>query len=168
MELQEFIRHIEPMRMRLTRLALRWLSNSDDAEDVVQEALVKLWEARARIDNATKMEHFAMVLVRNISVDMVRKRKQMRVVDTDPLQLPLFGEGEDSRLEERESRQRLRQAVGRLTDKQRALIRMRNVENLTYADIARIMGTTEASVRGMICRARAALMKDLRIDRLKN
>ena len=39
---------------------------------------------------------------------------------------------------------------------------MRNVENLSYADIAKLMGTTESSVRGMICKARMELLKQMK------
>ena len=62
-------------------------------------------------------------------------------------------------LEEREGRQRLQRNIRALTDKQRAMLRMRNVENMQYADIAKIMGTSESSVRGMISKARMALVQ---------
>ena len=62
-------------------------------------------------------------------------------------------------LEEREGRLRLQRSVRALTDKQRAMLRMRNVENMQYADIAKIMGTSESSVRGMISKARMALVQ---------
>ena len=61
-------------------------------------------------------------------------------------------------LEEQESRQRLKRSIEKLTDKQRAILRMRNVENMTYADIAKIIGSSESSVRGMISKARLALL----------
>ena len=65
-------------------------------------------------------------------------------------------------LEEQESRQRLKRSIEKLTDKQRAILRMRNVENMTYADIAKIIGSSESSVRGMISKARLALLKQMK------
>ena len=64
-------------------------------------------------------------------------------------------------LEDKENHQRLQDAITSLTDKQRALIRMRNVENLSYAEIAKMLGTSESSVRAMICKARAALINKM-------
>lgn len=56
----------------------------------------------------------------------------------------------------------LKQSISALSDRHRAIIRMRNVENMPYADIARIIGTTESSVRGMISKARMELIKNLK------
>ena len=64
-------------------------------------------------------------------------------------------------LEEKENHQRLQDAITSLTDKQRALIRMRNVENLSYAEIAKMLGTSESSARAMICKARTALINKM-------
>ena len=63
---------------------------------------------------------------------------------------------------EQENLQNLQQGIRSLSDKQRAIIRMRNVENLSYADIAKIIGTTESSVRGMISKARMLLLNQMK------
>ncbi|MDY5314783.1 MAG: sigma-70 family RNA polymerase sigma factor, partial [Sodaliphilus sp.] len=63
---------------------------------------------------------------------------------------------------EQENLQNLQQSIRSLSDKQRAIIRMRNVENLSYADIAKIIGTTESSVRGMISKARIQLLNQMK------
>ena len=65
-----------------------------------------------------------------------------------------------------ENLQNLQQSIRSLSDKQRAIIRMRNVENLSYADIAKIIGTTESSVRGMISKARMQLLNQMKGDKL--
>lgn len=56
----------------------------------------------------------------------------------------------------------LKQSIRALSDRHRTIIRMRNVENMPYTDIARILGTTESSVRGMISKARMELIKNLK------
>lgn len=152
--------------------AQTYLKDTADAEDVVQEALAKLWQMRQRIDNAEKMAHLASVIVKNASLNTIRNRKK-RVTHPDLVRLPKqepFEGGnrtasDDSpqrQLEYRETRQRLQQAITRLPDKQRAVVRMRNVEQLSYAEIAQVLGTSESSVRAMICKARATLMKQMK------
>lgn len=56
----------------------------------------------------------------------------------------------------------MKRSIQALSPKQRALIRMRNVENMSYADIAKLIGTTESSVRGMISIARTQLLKQMK------
>ena len=122
MDIQEFIHGVEGLRSNLLKQARHYLNDADDAEDAVQETLVKLWVVRDRVAEASH---------------------------ANP----------EIQLEEREGRLRLQRNIQALTDKQRAMLRMRNVENMQYADIAKIMGTSESSVRGMISKARMALVQ---------
>lgn len=144
----------------MLRQALTYLSDTDDAEDVVQEALAKLWQLKDRIDNAEKMAHLASVIVKNTSLNTIRNHKVS--VQIDSVNLLGSANNPQRHLEEQEAHQRLEQAISRLPDKQRAIIRMRNVEQLSYTEIAQVLGTTESSVRGMICRARVTLMKEMK------
>jgi RNA polymerase sigma-70 factor (ECF subfamily) len=64
--------------------------------------------------------------------------------------------------EEAEGEQRLKHAIESLTEKQSAIIKMRNVDKLSYTEIAKVLGTSESSVRGMICKARAILFNQLK------
>lgn len=160
MELQEFIRSVKKLRGDMLRQAGHYLDNPDDEKDAVQETLVKLWMLRDRIADASKMRNMASVVCRNVSLNMIRDRKQAVPIDSASNIVSLHTP--QQQLEEQESRQRLRQGISKLTDKQRAIIRMRNVENLSYADIAKVTGTTESSVRGMISKARATLLKEMK------
>lgn len=157
MEIQEFIHQTEGLRSYLLQYARHYLKNPDDAEDAVQETLVKLWTARDRIPSAPKMKNMATVICRNVSLNMLRKMPETIPFDHEAAFMERGNPQEQ--LEERESRQKLKQLIHVLSDKHRAILRMRNVEHLPYADIARIMGTTESSVRGMISKARMELLK---------
>lgn len=164
MELNEFINTVTAVRSRMLQQAQTYLRDTDDAEDVVQEALAKLWQMRQRIDDAEKMAHLASVIVKNTSLNAISNRKSNapllyhdgdvgRIVSSDSPQ---------RQMEEKETRERLQQIITQLPDKQRAVMRMRNVEQLSYKEIAQVLGTTESSVRAMICKARATLMKQLK------
>lgn len=164
MELNEFINTVTAVRSRMLQQAQTYLMDTDDAEDVVQEALAKLWQMRQRIDDAEKMAHLASVIVKNTSLNAIRNSKSKapllyhdgdvgRIVSSDSPQ---------RQMEEKETRERLQQIITQLPDKQRAVMRMRNVEQLSYKEIAQVLGTTESSVRAMICKARATLMKQLK------
>lgn len=156
MEIHEFIHSVERLRGDLLRQARRLLDSEDDAEDAVQETLMKLWIMKERILNADKMRNMATVVCRNVSLNILRDARQSVPIETAEV-ITLQGNPQVL-LEEQESRQRLKRSIEKLTDKQRAILRMRNVENMTYADIAKIIGSSESSVRGMISKARLALL----------
>lgn len=157
MEIQEFIQGAERLRSQLLRQARSYLTDADDAEDVVQETLLRLWTARERIADAEKMRNMASVVCRNLSLNVLRDAPPRCAIDE--AQVTTLQASPQEELEERETRQKLKRSIQSLSPKQRALIRMRNVENLSYADIAKLIGTTESSVRGMISVARTQLLK---------
>lgn len=165
MELNEFINTVTKVRNRMLQQAQTYLKDTDDAEDVVQEALAKLWQMRQRVDDAEKMAHLASVIVRNTSLNTIRNRKKRETHPEPPFERGRWIVSDDSpqrQLEYKEMRQRLQQAIIQLPDKQRAVMRMRNVEQLSYTEIAQVLGTTESSVRAMICKARATLIKQMK------
>ncbi len=160
MDIQEFIHGVEGLRSNLLKQARHYLNDADDAEDAVQETLVKLWVVRDRVAEASKMRNMAAVVCRNVSLNMLRDKRQTVSIDGAwEVASHANPEIQLEEREEREGRQRLQRCVRALTDKQRAMLRMRNVENMQYADIAKIMGTSESSVRGMISKARMALVQ---------
>ena len=160
MELQEFTDNAQRLRGQMLQQAMHYLASSDDSDDVVQEAFIKLWLKRKEIDDFAKMRNLASIVVRNISLNMIRDRKS-----TDSIDHCICMSNEidaQQQLEEQESLQRLHNAIHSLTDKQQALIRMRNVENLSYAEIAKMLGTSESSARAMVCKARSAIIKQMK------
>lgn len=160
MELKEFTETVSKIRAQILKTALCHLYSPDDAEDVVQETMTILWVQRNSIPHPDKMLHFATVVVRNVSIDMLRKRKRTLTLDEVTME-PQNNIDAQSTMEEQEQQLLLKQAVSSLSNKQQAIVRMRNVENLSYAEIAAILGTTESSVRGTLSRARATLINQL-------
>lgn len=163
MEQIEFEHHVSSLRPRLVRCAQRYHADDADIEDAVQETLVKLWQLRARIADGDHMTRLALVVLRNTSISMLRSQKSH---PTQRLDLMIHDQPSASsshkQLETAETDQWLRLCIRSLPDKQRAILQMRNVDQLSYAEIARILGSTESSVRGLISRARATLLSQLK------
>lgn len=160
MEIQEFITEAEHLRSHLLSQAKHYLGDADSAEDAAQETLVRLWLAKDRIPDATKMRNMASVVCKNVSLNILRDAKSCVAIDRAE---SVAGTGNpEKQLVEQENLQNLQQGIRSLSDKQRAIIRMRNVKNLSYADIAKIIGTTESSVRGMISKARMQLLNQMK------
>lgn len=75
MDIQEFIHGVEGLRSNLLKQARHYLNDADDAEDAVQETLVKLWVVRDRVAEASKMRNMAVVVCRNVSLNMLRDKR---------------------------------------------------------------------------------------------
>ncbi len=166
MEIQEFIHSVERLRGDLLRQARHLLGSEEDAEDSVQETLVKLWMLRDRIQDVSKMRNMATVVCRNVSLNMLRDARHSVPIET--AEAVTMQGNPQVQIEERESRQKWKRSIEALTDKQRAILRMRNVEKMSYADIAKITGTSESSVRGMLSKARHALLKQKGNEKVGN
>ena len=109
MEIHEFIHSVERLRGDLLRQARRLLDSEDDAEDAVQETLMKLWIMKERILNADKMRNMATVVCRNVSLNILRDARQSVPIETAEV-ITLQGNPQVL-LEEQESRQRFRGTV---------------------------------------------------------
>ncbi len=143
--------------------ARRYHVADTDGEDAVQETLVKLWQLRNRITGGDHMLRLAQVLLRNISISMLRSQQRHPTQSLDVSTHDQASADDAHRqMETVEADAWLAQCVRSLPDKQRAILQMRNVDHLSYADIARILGSTEPSVRGLICRARKTLLEQLK------
>lgn len=163
MEQTDFEHNVPSLRQRLTRQANAYLADLDEAEDVVQETLLKLWQLRERIPDAERMEHLALVVVRNACISVLRRtNRRVCIAINEEVAPGTMSTNAHERMEQDEAELWLRQCIHSLPDKQRAILKMRNVEGLSYGDIAKIIGTTESSVRGLICRARNTLLKQLK------
>lgn len=163
MEKTEFEHNVSSLRHRLLKIGTDYLGNDADAEDLVQEVLIKLWMLRQRIADKRHLQGLAMVVARNSAISVLRSKKQAAVVSIDDRAVSDIGQADAQRdMEAREDDEMMRRCIASLPDKQRAILRMRNVEQLSYTDIANILGTTEASVRGLISRARRQLLAKMK------
>ncbi|MFA6819693.1 MAG: RNA polymerase sigma factor [Bacteroidaceae bacterium] len=159
MQQTEFNQTATQLRPFLLGLAKHYLGDSSDAEDAVQEGMLKLWILRLQIDNKEKMAHFGSVVVKNICLNVLRKSRTEvaleEVMEETSVRTPY------AVLEEHENNERLKVIVHALPDKYRAVIKMRNVDGLSYQEIAEVMGCSESATRVLLSRARHLLMEKI-------
>lgn len=137
------------LRPKLTALARRYTDDVDDAEDIVQDALLKLWLMHD--DLQSPPDGLAMVLTRNLGIDHLRRKKR-------PCPTP---EVTDTEHEDDERIERMMRVINTLPGMQQIVLRLRHMEEMEFRDIARITGTSEAAVRKTLSRARKAVAEKL-------
>ncbi len=158
MDAQEFKERVLPVSERIFRYANRLLSNEHDAEDVVQEIWLKIWDKREQLGNIKNMEAFAYRMTRNLCLDKI-KLKKPKYYDDREEGAYRYDEADrspdpESSLELKDTVERVNQIIGRLPVQQKTLLQMRDVEGLEYEEIADITGLEVNAIRVNISRAR--------------
>lgn len=75
MEKQQFEIEAQRMRPTLLRLAVRYMEDTDEAEDIIQDVLLKLWFLRANLDRYRSVDALAMVITKHLCINQLRKSK---------------------------------------------------------------------------------------------
>lgn len=154
-----FRNNILPLKNELYRLALRITMNAADAEDVVQETMMKVWNRRDQWDQIESIEAFCLTICRNLSLDKVRRMdNQAQTLDAayDPKDQEVASNPEEQAIQS--DRVRLvRQMISQLPEKQRSCMQLRDMEGKSYKDIATVLDITEEQVKVNIFRARQTI-----------
>ena len=154
-----FRNNILPLKNELYRLALRITMNAADAEDVVQETMMKVWNRRDQWNQIESIEAFCLTICRNLSLDKVRRMdNQTQSLDAayDPKDQGVASNPEEQAIQS--DRVRLvRQMINQLPEKQRSCMQLRDMEGKSYKDIATVLDITEEQVKVNIFRARQTI-----------
>ena len=169
MRIITFQADVLPLKNILFRLALRITQNRADAEDVVQETMMKVWNRRGEWQQIENMEAFCLTICRNVSLDKLRRmdRQVLSLEDTppeadgyDPIDHSHSANPEQQAVQ-RDRLQQVRRIISQLPEKQRSCMQLRDIEGKSYRDIATILGITEQQVKVNIFRARQTVKEKM-------
>jgi len=147
------------LKNELYRMALRITMNAADAEDVVQETMMKVWNRRDQWNQIDSIEAFCLTICRNLSLDKVRRMdNQTQSLDAayDPKDHGVASNPEEQAIQSDRIRL-VRQMISQLPEKQRSCMQLRDMEGKSYKDIATILNITEEQVKVNIFRARQTI-----------
>ena len=153
MEQHKFEIEAKRMRPALLRMATHYTEDTDEAEDVVQETLLKLWFLRDRLSQYRNVEALAMIITKHLCIN--RKRGQHLVTVSLEEGLTIIGEqNPERRLMDEERMQELLDMIATLPDLQQSILKMKHIEGMEVEEIARLTGSTPIAVRTNLSRAR--------------
>ena len=144
-----------PLADTLYRIARYILESGPEAEDAVQDLFLKLWESRESIEDIRQPKAYCIRMLKNICLDRIRKARHI----TFPERLPETGT-EHSQDDEIDSRRRLDmvlEAVKSLPDRQRQILILRTVDELSYEEISRKTGINYLTCRVLLSQARSKI-----------
>lgn len=153
-----FRNDILPLKDILYRLALRITLNRAEAEDIVQETLLKVWNRREDWPQMENIEAYSMTVCRNLALD----RRECPDNDTDPLTAngadrPDTASSPLERASQLNTIGIVRGLIDSLPEKQRSCIQLRDFEGRTYKEISQVLGISEEQVKVNIFRARQTI-----------
>ena len=155
MTTESYMDEVKAMRPTLLSVARGILGSDEEAEDVVQDAMLRLWQLRD--EPIRNVRGFARIVVRNLCLSKVRRKRAM--VDIARADIANDDESESARNEQID---RMMKLVEALPTMQQTVLRMRHMQEMTMADIARLVGTSEAAVRQSLSRARRSIIEQFK------
>ena len=163
----DFRTDILPLKNQLYRLALRITLDSAEAEDIVQETLIKVWNKRDDWERIDNIEAFCLTVCRNLSLDSVKRQSHRNLsLDNTPADSPDNAPPPSQQAIDNDQLDHERHLDNQLPEKQRSCIQLRDFEGKSYKDIAAILSMTEEQVKINIFRGRQAIK--LRVERMNN
>lgn len=156
---------------RVYNYCLRMTGNPEDAMDLSQESFLRAYRALGSFKGDSSFSTWLYRLTANCCVDFLRKQKRRRtlsltMVDGDGeetvLDLEDPGETPQRAAERSEMQQAIRMALNRLSDDHRSILTLREINGLSYGEIAESLGISEGTVKSRISRARNELCRYLR------
>lgn len=154
-----FKAEILPMREKLFYLAQKFLVDGQDAEDAVQEVLLKLWHTRDNLLNYDNVAAFATTVLKNHCLDRLKTKNRTESLDESHT----IRAGTDNpylELERKSSEEMIRRIIETLPSLQQAIIRMKDMEEYEVEEIAEITGTKPDAVRVNLSRARKKVREE--------
>ena len=168
MESQDFQHIATTVRPKLMNLCRSFFDRQElayGAEDAVQETLMRLWQMRDRICDYQKPEALAMLIAKNVCIDILKLSKEHHEA-LDWSANVICNVQADQSLITHDTERLINNALAKLPTTQRRMLMMRS-EGMSMTEIAAACGTTPTSAKTMVCAARKRMMELLNIGRNK-
>jgi RNA polymerase sigma-70 factor, ECF subfamily len=159
MNAEKFKAEVLPLREKLFHIARKMLEEEQDAEDAVQEVLLKLWSMRDGLDRYDSIAAYTTTMIKNHCIDRIRIRGKEGSIDEE-----LYRQaGPDNpylQMERKSTEELIRSIIDRLPPLQQAIIRMRDIEEYEWDEIAEITGAQPEAIRVNLSRARKKVREE--------
>ncbi|UFH54014.1 RNA polymerase sigma factor [Spirosoma sp. KNUC1025] len=158
MDLQAFKQRILPVQGRLFRLAQLFLRNREEAEDALQDVLLRLWTNRQQLDAYHSVEALAVQMTKNLCLDKLKAHNKQKTTDeTDMQSLHAASISPYQQVEFADSAELIRNLIDAMPDQQKLILHLRDVEEYSFEEIEQITGLSVNNIRVILSRARQRL-----------
>jgi len=160
----------ERYHRRAYALAFGVVRHQDDALDVVQDAFIKAHKYLDKFEGNSSFYTWLYRIVMNLAIDHLRKHRRVKPVELDESKLDdgddslmprILGENPGRSLMDKQIRARIDQALAELSENHRAVIVMRELEGLSYEEMAQAMACSKGTIMSRLFHARKNMQKRL-------
>ena len=153
MEIRDFKSEIYALKDKALRVAFYMMNNMEDAEDVAQEVLLKLWDKRHQLKDIHNVEAYTMRMVRNMSLNKLEAPRRSQE-SLDNLKLSVSEASPHKSVEDKDLFALMQNIILGLPENQRVVVQLRSIEGYSLSEVAEITDMTENNVRVTLSRAR--------------
>ena len=158
---------VRQYRRKVFNVAYKFVGKHDAAEDLTQDIFLKIFKSLDTFDRRANFQTWLISVSRNLCIDhyrSVRKERETidREVDTSELSAAAPGQSQIAALEQRDRVELLREALASLPKTLRTAVLMRDLQELSYHEIARELRLPEGTVKSRINRGRSELARQIR------
>lgn len=154
MDAVSFKQQFLPHHQKLYRIAFRLMGNSQDAEDMVQEAYLKLWNKRNELAGIQNSEAYCVTLIKNLCYDDLRS-SHLNEDDHPPEEHHLAASTNIiDEIEQKDEANYLRKLIGQLPEQQKKVVLLRDLNECSFEEIEKATGLNAINIRVLLSRAR--------------
>jgi RNA polymerase sigma-70 factor (ECF subfamily) len=148
---QSFRKLYEAYYMQVFLFATRLIKSKSSAEDIVQQAFIKVWETRDRIDISKNFKSYLLTITRNLIIDSLKKTSRDKaLIEKMFLNMKAFEENSYSLLLQKEITRLHQEAINNLPRQRKIVYKLSREGELNYEEIASLLGISKNTVRNQI------------------
>ncbi|HMF70246.1 MAG TPA: RNA polymerase sigma factor [Flavitalea sp.] len=154
MELRDFESRVLPVKNKLYRLAYLLLQDKEEAEDILQDVFLKLWENKHKLHAYRSIEAFAMCITKNMCFNKLKIERRAQFVDNWHVDIRNRETDPDDRMEQINDLRTVQRLLQNLPVQQKLVLQLRDVEALSFDEIEQVTGLSLNNIRVLLSRAR--------------
>lgn len=158
---EEFKEKVFVLKDKLYRFSKQLISDEMDAQDIVQDVLMKLWAMRDELHRYESIEAFAMTMTRNRSLDKIRQKK-LRFDKTNEIRRDFEIVDNSNGYENQEIKVLIRKSINGLTEPQKTIMFLRDIEGYEFDEIEPLVNMNTETIRVNLSRARKKVREELK------
>lgn len=157
MDSRLFKEKVIPLHSQMYRIAYCIVANQPDAEDIVQDCILKLWDRRHQLSSIDDLNRYCCTMVRNHAIDHLRRHNGSDFHDEQTLSNMADSTSSDSHMLHAETSQQVKEMIRTLPNESRKVFCLRVFSECSIDDIEQATGLSSSNIRTMLCRARKKL-----------
>ena len=157
MNAEEFKQRFMPYHRMLYRVAFSLTGNVLDAEDLLQDTFMRMWQKREQLTSALVNEAYLIIMMRNLYMDRARVKTLDTSIPLESVNLPSDQNRPDDKAERRNEAFLMKELIEHLPQKEKDIIRMYLLEELSYEEMEASTGMKQGNLRQIVSRTRNKL-----------